>query len=117
MNDLSYRDRLTLYISVIWFLLSAAYSAGTYEPGDSISGAVFYSIIPVIAIWLFTFTLRTKEVLVMLSIAWVVTTIASVTVDDNGISVGSVGMWICWVILLTILPLLMVWIGRREIID
>lgn len=116
MEELSYKDRLRVYISVFWFLVSTAYAAGTYEPGDSISMAFYVAIIPVIAIWLIAFVHRAHGTLVILSATWLIVTIAAVTVNDNGISIDSLGQWVSWVIMLTIIPLLGVWISRREFV-
>lgn len=115
MNKLSYTDRLKFYLSVFWFLATIAYAAGIYEPGNSISGAFFVAIIPVIAIWLVSFTLREKKSLILLSVVWVVATVAAVTIDDSGIDISNRGTWLAWIITLTIIPLLGVWIGRREL--
>jgi len=115
MDNMSYADRLRFYLSVFWFLASIAYAAGIYEPGNSISGAFFTAAIPVIAIWLVAFTLREKKVLTLLSVIWVVVTVAAVTIDDSGVDISNRGTWLAWIIMLTILPLLAVWIGRREL--
>ena len=115
MNNLSYADRLRFYLSVFWFLASIAYAAGIYEPGNSISGAISFAVIPVLAIWLVAFTLREKRLLILLSAAWVIATVAAVTIDDSGADISNKGTWLAWIITLTILPLLTVWISRREL--